>query len=384
MTLRVLNVNDFLDLKRGGGTAERTFQLSRHLAYAGIQCDVLSIDADTLDQSRKSAVSPAQLTLFSCFLRRFNVPRVRWAILKELVARADIIHMMGHWSVLNAVVYLAARKQRKPYILSPAGALPVYGRSRWLKHLFNTLVGNAMVRNAAGWIAITEMECQHFVSYGVAPERVVTIPNGVAEDDFPAVDLRDFRWRMGLPAGAPIILFMGRLAPIKGPDLLLEAFIRVRDELPSHHLVFVGPDGGMQEELQKTVESNEVSPWVHFLGYLEGADKSAAYRMADLLVVPSRQEAMSIVAVEAGFCETLVLITDQCGFHEVVSIDGRLEVPATAEGLAEGLRAILMSPTPTAELKHRWNFFVSSRYGWDQLVYRYIDYFRSTLSSIDR
>lgn len=384
MALRVLAVNDYLDLKRGGGTAERTFQLSRHLARAGVKCAVLSIDADTLDQKRKAELEPAQLTLFPCWLRRFNVPRVYWSTLNELVAGADIIHMMGHWSVLNAVVYVVARKHRKPYVLCPAGALPVYGRSRWLKHLFNLLIGNAIVRSAAGWVVVTDMERDHFLGYGIASERIVTIPNGVSEEDFPCVDVPAFRRRAALPNDAPVILFMGRLAPIKGPDLLLEAFIQVRSELQSHHLVFVGPDGGLQAKLQKMVESHQLASRVHFLGYLEGADKSAAYRMADILVVPSRQEAMSIVAVEAGFCETPVLLTDQCGFHDIVSVDSRMEVPATVEGLAEGLKSILSEPLLTTELKSRFKSFMIGRYSWTQLVPEYIAYFQTILSGLQR
>ena len=376
--MRILNVNDTIDLKTGGGTAERTFQMSRFLAKQGALCRVLTIDSDQLDEQRRDALGSAELYVFHCLWRRFNFPRIDWRMLRSLVNEADIIHLMGHWSVLNVLVYLAARRIGKPYVVCPAGALPLFGRSKWLKRIFNLLVGNAIVRNASGWIAVTKGEFPQFEEYGIPSSWVTVIPNGVSEEDFPLVDITEFKRRRGLP-DAPIILFMGRLNPIKGPDLLLDAFISIRTDFPNVYLVFAGPDGGMLEGLKKMAEQKNISEFVHFLGYLNGADKVAAYRMANLLVVPSRQEAMSIVAIEAGFCGTPVLLTDQCGFSDVRSIDTRLEVPATVTGIATGLTSLLADSNKLAEISPAWSNFVKQQYSWSSLAPKYFKFYKSIL-----
>lgn len=378
MSLNILNVNDTLDLKTGGGTAERTFQMSRHLARQGAHCEVLTIDSAQLDAQRVATIKPAEVNVLPCLLRRFNIPKGAGRTIERLVKDADVIHLMGHWSVLNAMVYLAARRLAKPYVVCPAGALPLFGRSKSLKRVYNWLVGNAIIKNASGWIAVTKSELSQFAAYGIDAQRVTVIPNGVSEEDFPALDVAEFKQRHGLP-DTPIVLFMGRLNPIKGPDLLLDAFIASRENFLSTHLVFAGPDGGMRQALEQTAQQKGVSEFVHFLGYVGGADKVAAYRMASLLAVPSRQEAMSIVAIEAGICGTPVLLTDQCGFSEIRDIDHRLEVPTTVAGIASGLTKLLTDPDQLDEISPLWSRFVKQHYSWHALVPEYLRLYRSIL-----
>ena len=378
--VHVLNVNSSLGLNTGGGTAERTFQMSRFLArQEGVQCTVLALDIE-LDDSRIKAHAPAVVVSIPCLWKRFYVPRFGWRTIKRLVAEADIIHLMGHWSVLNLMVYWAARRANKPYVVCPAGALPIFGRSSILKRLYNIFIGQAIIRNAAAWIAVTEGEFPHFESYGISASKVSVIPNGVCEEDFPLTDRRAFFERYNLP-DSPIILFMGRLNSIKGPDLLLKAFVQARVGFADFHLVFVGPDSGMLSELKQEAEQAGISEFVHFLGYVSGEDKSSAYRYAKLLVVPSRQEAMSIVALEAGICGTPVLLTDQCGFSDVRLVDPRLEVPATVDGIAAGLFKLLREPDVLTKVAPTWRRFVGERYAWSAIVPNYLRLYKQIIGA---
>lgn len=346
--------------------------MSRFLSMQDdIQCTVLALDIE-LDETRIKAHAPATVVALPCLWKRFYVPQSGWRIIRRLVNEADVIHMMGHWSVLNLLVYWAARRANKPYVVCPAGALPIFGRSSTLKRLYNFIAGRAVIQNAAAWIAVTVGEFPHFESYGIPASKVVVIPNGVNEVDFPLADRKTYLERHELP-DAPIILFMGRLNPIKGPDLLLQAFIQARHRFPNFHLVFAGPDGGLLWALMQAAEKAQVAEYVHFLGYVSGDDKSAAYRNANLLVVPSRQEAMSIVALEAGICGTPVLLTDQCGFGEICMIDARLEVPATADGIAEGLARLLADAAVLPQVAPVWKDFVARRYAWSAIVEEYFE-----------
>lgn len=375
MTLHVLNVNDTLDLRTGGGAAERTFQMSRFLAKQdGVKCTVLALDTEFTALLAQS-YAPASVVAVPCLWKRFYVPRGGWETIKHLVGEAHVIHMMGHWSVLNLLVYVAARLKNKPYVVCPAGALPIFGRSVRLKQLFNFVAGKAIIRNAAGRIAVTAGELPHFESYGIPASKVKIIPNGVTEEDFQFSDRQIFLDKHNLP-DLPIVLFMGRLNPIKGPDLLLQAFIEARHSFPDFQLVFAGPDGGLLSELLQVVERAGISKYVHFVGYVNGDDKSAAYHCATLLVVPSRQEAMSIVALEAGICATPVLLTDQCGFSDIRLVDSRWEVPATVEGLARGLSQLLSDTTVLAHVAPAWRDFVARRYAWSSIVLEYIDFYK--------
>ncbi len=176
---------------------------------------------------------------------------------------------------------------------------------------------------------------------------------------------------------APIILFVGRLNRIKGPDLLLEAFIRVvREKGLPHHLAFAGPDSGMLNELQAATAREDMKGRVHFLGYVGDEDKSHAYHAADLLVIPSRQEAMSIVVLESGIAGTPVLLTDQCGFDDVASVKGGMVVSASVEGLQGGLMAMTGDPAQLTTMGENLEKYVREHFLWDHTAKLYLELFK--------
>lgn len=377
--MKVLNVNSSLDPETGGGTAERTFQMSRFMAQRGINCSVLTLDLGSV-VSLRELLLPAHLITLPVIWSRYYIPTISFAKIYKAVRDADIIHLMGHWSLLNAFVYVVLRLQKKSYVVCPAGALPKFGRSKFLKSAYNFFIGNRIISNASAWIAITNDEITHFEDYGVDLSRVNVIPNGVSEVQNSSFDEAKFRRRLGL-SSAPIILFMGRLNQIKGPDLLLRAFAKIHRHIPDFHLVYAGPDEGMKMKLSSLASDLRVQEKIHFLGYVGGVDKANLYRLATMLVVPSRQEAMSIVALEAGILGTPVLLTDQCGFSALKNISHKLEVSASVEGLADGILGLLASPEGLKEISEKLKEYILDTYRWDILMDKFISLYRGILKA---
>jgi len=373
--MKVLNVSNTIDAVTGGGEAERSFQMSKFLTQAGVECRVLTIDTG-LDIERKSFLGEDRVIALPCLLRRFYVPKCSFSEINAIVKEADVIHLMGHWTILNALVYLAIRKQDKPYVVCPAGALPVFGRSKLFKRIYNFVIGKKIIRNASKCIAVTPDETSSFVPYGVKKDKVHVIPNGIAEADFLAEDNQCFRKKFGLGV-RPFVLFVGRLNLIKGPDLLLKAFCEIKSQFSEVDLVFAGPDGGMLAALKCIANEGGVEDRVHFLGYLGGADKSHAYHAAEFLAIPSRQEAMSIVVLEAGVSGTPVLLTDQCGFNQLANMNGGWITPATVEGLRDGLSTVLSSPRQIPVAAENIKKYVGDNFPWGKIVQEYLKLYSS-------
>jgi glycosyltransferase involved in cell wall biosynthesis len=281
---------------------------------------------------------------------------------------------MNHWTLLNAVVYRATRRAGRPYVVCSAGALQVYGRSSLAKQLYNRAVGNRIIRNAAACVAIAGNEIDLFRQHGVANDRIELIPNGVDPDAFRAADPAAFRKKFGI-GDAPFVLFLGRLNPIKGPDLLLQAFSRIQGMFGNLHLVFAGPDEGMLGPLQTMARETGIADRVHFIGPVSGPDKTGAYSAAQLLVIPSRREAMSIVVLEAGICGTPVLITDQCGFNEVEAIGGGTVVAASADALLLGLRGMLKDTDALRSMGLKLKDYVTLHFLWESMARKYLELF---------
>lgn len=376
--LKILNVNMSIDPVQGGGTAERTFQMSRQLAKAGVDCTILTLDLG-LTASRKEDLGRVELIALPCLNRRFYLPKVSWRRIRAIVAKADIIHLMAHWTVLNGLVYLAARSLKKPYVVCPAGALPIFGRSGALKRLYNWVGGKGLVGNADRCIAITADEKSQLHDYGVRDDKISVIPNGINAEDYTSRDDAGFRARYGL-GGAPFILFVGRLNRIKGPDLLLQAFCEAQEALGDFHLAFAGPDEGLLAELKGMAAAHGVDGRVHFLGYLGGREKSQAYHAAELLAIPSRQEAMSIVMLEAGIVGTPVLLTDQCGLNEIADIGGGIVVRPSVPELSKGLIELCADRVQMKVMGNKLRDYVAERFLWDSVVKAYVALYQGLLA----
>ena len=376
--MHILNVNMTLDPVHGGGTAERTFQMSRFLIKNGATCTVLSTDLDWSPALFK-AFEGIQVILVPCVWKRFYLPKLSFTRIRDVVVGADVIHLMGHWTVLNVLVYLFARHFRKPYVICPAGSLRVYGRSKLLKRAYNALIGQRIVRDAVRCIAVTEQERGEFARYGVPGDRIVVIPNGIDSRGSLTGDGTTFRREYGL-SDHPFILFVGRLNSIKGPDLLLRAFGEIAQEFSNHHLVFVGPDEGMLPILKELAVSLAIQHRVHFIGYVGGASKGSAYAATDCVVIPSRQEAMSLVVLEAGVAGAPVVLTDQCGFNVVEDERAGLVVSASIEGVARGMRALLKDPQESKSMGVNLKRFVEKHFDWNVIVDRYLNLYQSIAS----
>jgi len=366
--MKVLHVADGIDPSSGGGTAERTFQLAKALQRAGVSCTVLCT-SEGLGAKRHAELEGIRLVAVRSLLRRFLLPAISGRRIAALVAEADVIHFTGHWSVLGARVCLAALRLNKPYVYCPAGALRIFGRSVWIKRIYNRVVGRRIVKGASRCFAVTELEREQFHEYGVSDERIVLLPNGVDPDSTAVPDVVSFRARYELD-GKQVVLFLGRLSPIKGPDLLLEAFAAIAERHPDAVLVFAGPDDSLGLQLRAQARDVGLSERVRFVGFLAGQAKQDALAAADLLAVPSRREAMSLVALEAGLQGTPVMLTDQCGFDEVQGAGGGLVVAAQVDALAAGLDQLLGEPQALPVYGEKLRQLVLAQYTWDVLLGR--------------
>ena len=370
----VLLVNTSIDPVSGGGTATRTVQLARSIKKDfEVECIILTTDQG-LDETSKQQYSELKTVILPCLNDRFYIPYFSWAKLKELVEKIDVIHLMSHWSIINAIVYLLARQLDKPYTFCPAGSLHIFGRSALLKNIYNLFIGKSLIKNASQCIAITNLEKKDFLGFNVQEELISVIPNGIDGNEFfPNLEAsKAFKNKFGLQ-GVPYILFMGRLNLIKGPDILLKAYIRLSLEFPTLHLVFAGPDEGLGDQLRKKIKKESLENRIHLIGYIESYDKVGAYTGAEFLVVPSRREAMSIVALEAGACGTPVILSTECGFDEVKEVGCKVVQPI-ADELYNGMNSMLSSSKSLKALGNDLRNLILERYTWKKSAEQYLKF----------
>ena len=161
----------------------------------------------------------------------------------------------------------------------------------------------------------------------------------------------------------------------------VEAFCNIKDIHPDLHLTYIGPDEGMLDILIKTSKDQGVKDRVHFCGYVSREDKARIIKSSQFLVIPSRQEAMSIVVLEAGVCGKPVLITDQCGFDEIEQIGGGVVVSADIMGLAKGISSMLNQKESFSKMGYNLQKSVRRKYLWSIVADRHVTLFNTLVNS---
>jgi glycosyltransferase involved in cell wall biosynthesis len=375
--MKILAVNMTLDRMAGGGTAARTIEVCRALTDLGVRCTIATNDGRE-EWGTTEPLPGIDLLVLPRVGGRFRVPVSGLRALGAAVRDVDLVLLMNHWTVINALAYRRVRASGVPYVVCPLGALPLHGRSRGAKRIYNATVGCRIIAHADAHVAVTTRETQDFAAYGVDPARVSVIPNGVP---LPASvgDAAVFRARHRL-GSAPLLLFLGRLADIKGPDLLIDAFARSGRARDGWHLVLAGPDDGMQAELERAISRLGLDACVHLVGFLDERQKQDALAASDLVVIPSRREAMSIVVLEAAAAARPVLLTDQCGVPEVGSQGGGWIVDATADAIAAGLRDATSDRSRLTSMGQVWKRFALDHFSWRRTAQLHVDVFDRVLA----
>jgi len=190
------------------------------------------------------------------------------------------------------------------------------------------VIGESQVVDAADvLVANTDDEAGQLVRlYDADPSRVVTITPGVDLEVFRPGSQARARRRLGLPADKVVLLFVGRIQPLKAPDVLLRAAARMVEADPllrDRLLVAVvgGPSGSglaAPEHLQDLADSLGIRDLVRFAPPVAQRELAQWYRAADVTVVPSYSESFGLVAVESQACGTPVVAAAVGGLRTAV------------------------------------------------------------------
>ena len=289
----------------------------------------------------------------------------------------DLIH--SHYWLSGQVGWLASERWNVPLVHSMHTMAKVKNADLAVGDLpepAGRLIGEEQVVSAATrLIANTNDEARQLISlYGADPARVDVVHPGVDLDLFTPGDQPDSRARLQVPADAVVLLFVGRIQPLKAPDVLLRAAAQMvqRDPtLRSRLLVVIagGPSGTGLERPTALLDLAVELDIVDLVRFEPPTDRETLahwYRAADLTVVPSYSESFGLVAIESQACGTPVVAAAVGGLRTSVS-DGSSGVLITGHQADEYARVMadllgngpLMAQLREGSRKHALNF------GWE-------------------
>ncbi len=382
--MRVTHVIPGLTYERGG-TSTVLEALTRHQVAAGLDVTVLRTD-----QGARRGERPVPLAtgVQERVAKVIGPDRVAYApgfarLVRDQLPRTDILHVHSVFTYPVHATLRAAAKSRVPVVLSPHGILH---RRRLVmsprqKRVYLSIWGGLVRRACTVWHYTSDEEAAESWPYDNSPRFVLGLgidPEPFEIDRAAARQAVATRWPR--ISDRPYVLFLGRIHPLKRPDLMLESFLA---SAPADcHLVFAGPDEvGLWADLAgRYLRDPAAADRVAFLGPVVGADKYALLAGARLFALPSEHENFGVTIIEALAAGTPVLASDRADAGRAA--EGYAEtVPLEPAVWRAALRATLTRPAVTAEWSESTRRWVRDRFGWGPLVARLTDQYTRILSA---
>ena len=345
--MRLLHVIAQTD-PESGGPVEALLRISEVMIRDGHEVTVVSLEDEEQVAAREFPFSVVGLGRGT---RRYSYNSRLTSWLKSNASAFDAIILHGLWNYSSFGSWRALKRSSTPYYIFSHGMMDPWFRDAYpLKHfakqVFWTMAEGRVLQDARAVLFTCEEERERAkgVFKGHAyKERVVLF--GTADPGVNAIEQKkqeaSFHEAFPQLRERKFLLFLSRIHPKKGCDLLIQAFAELLPSLPCDlDLMIAGPDQvGWVPQLQELCQKLGISERVHWPGMLKGDLKWGAFRRAEALTLTSHQENFGIVVAEAMACSTPVLISDKVNIWREVKASGAgLVGPDTLEGAREVIR----------------------------------------------
>jgi glycosyltransferase involved in cell wall biosynthesis len=356
--------------RRAGGLRDCVLNLSRSLKEGyEIQIDVVSVDDEFAAEDR-ALWDPLSVHLSAPRLRGFRyAPKLFQTLLS---INPDLVHTHGLWTYLSvaAVRWSKSGRGKRPYIISPQGMLDPWAlrNSSWKKRLASLLFERRHLKQASCLHAVNQAEAAAIRNFGLK-NPICVIPNGV---EIPASisELPEAPWSAELGNGRKVLLYLGRLHPKKGLPAFLRSWQKAISKNKEWILVIGGWDqGGHRSQLEQLVDQLAISDSVRFLGPLFGAQRDAAYQLADAFVLPSLSEGQPLAVLEAWSHALPVLMTNECNLREGFESSAAIRMEPNVKSGTQALQSLLaLSETALQEMGLNGRKLVMRNFSWPRIA----------------
>jgi len=293
--------------------------------------------------------------------RRLGVsPQMRsWLEDEAAFGGVDILHNHGLWMMPSVYSGRACQQGRCRLMVSPRGTLSrwAFGRHRLQKEIFWKLLQRPAVATAACFHATAESELEDIRGFGFR-QPVCILPNGI---DLPPLKQKP-------NGGRRQLLFLGRIHPVKGVNILLRAWQAVEHRFPDWELHVAGPDNdGYLAEMQALAVKLRLERFV-FRGPLYGDEKLQAYREASLYVLPTHSENFGMTVAEALAAGTPAIVTHGAPWAGLAEHGAGWWIEIGVDPLVACLQqALSTSPQRLGEMGQAGHKWMKCDFSWERI-----------------
>lgn len=301
-------------------------------------------------------------------------PEMKQWLDKQVVTKnVDVLHNHGMWQMNAVYPGWASRKGNVNLVVSPRGAFSSWAMKSGSssKRLFWPLLQSPALAATTCFHATAESEYADIRRLGFR-QPVAIIPNGIDIPNLLPKSEKDYR----------TLLFLGRIHPVKGLDMLLPAWRAVQNRFPEWRLIIAGSDegyygkSGYLDELHLLSQKLGLERIV-FMGELCGAAKLKAYRDADIFVLPSHSENFGVTVAEALAAGIPAIVTKGAPWQGLVKQRSGWWIDTGVDSLADCLEAALsLSSNELVDMGMRGRCWMETEFSWERIGAQMADTYR--------
>lgn len=313
----------------------------------------------------------------SVLVTKRELPKGVWCYSRELKSmlsqvNSGIFHIHGIWMYPQYIASKIAFEKDIPYIITPHGMLEpwLWSKGRVKKELYFNFLLKKYFLNANILHAITHDEKENLFALS-GHKNIEVIPNSISYTEIES-------YQIERNPVEKYILFLGRLHPKKGIDLLINAFATLNAK--DIKLKIAGPINEYKIELEQLINSLNITHQVEFVGMVSGREKYQLYKDAWVMVTPSFSEVVGMVNLEAGILETPVITTYQTGLYKEWNENGGVLINPDVEEVKRALSASLeWSESERDERGRKLKQFIVENYSWEINIHKWLELYNGLL-----
>lgn len=351
--MRVIHIIPYIGEARGGPVISMADYLS---ALKDSECQ-LTVAAAPRSNDGNPVKLPAGVEQHNATKSYFGMFRFSPGFVRRLSKNEgyDVVHSHGLWTYASIAADRVSRRQNIPHVITPCGMLQegALKRSRFKKNVCKKMFQVRILEHAVCIHAKSETEYKQIRSFGTC-NPIAMIPNMILQPDanIKKADIDNWKRHHGVE-GKRLVLYVGRIHPVKGLERLLNAWTDIMNgEKKGWHLIIAGPDeNGYKAELVKSIRHSGSMESIDFIGALEKKQKWISMEAADLFVMPSDFENFGTAIAEAMMAGCPVITTTATPWSEVVEKAAGWYVTPDSNALRGALReAMHLSDNERAEM----------------------------------
>ncbi len=345
--------------KQSGGLRTVVQDLNQYLVRNSIESQIVTMRAEAEDN----------VTVY-----KSSLYKDLWCYSSELKnsllnSESDINHIHGVWMYPQYIASKISYNISKPYIITPHGMLEPWlwenGTSK-KKLYFNLMIKKYFsVANILHAITPDEKDNLHKL---LGHKSIEVIPNSISYTEIDSYNIQRQECDK-------FILFVGRLHPKKGIDLLIKAFSKLKNT--DMKLKIAGPFNEYKNELDKLVKDLNIENRVEFLGMITGTKKLQFFKDAWVFVAPSFSEVVGMVNLEAGILGTPVITTHQTGLYKEWNEQGGTLINPNIDELINSLsKAVKWSEEERSDRGKMLRQLIVENYSWEKNIFKWISLYK--------